>query len=80
MNETATKTSVFFPIPAEKLSDYIEDSWVLFASGPSVHGNRLTMELQSGRAVSRVHDGDKLIHKGDIDYGLRLFNQNVKHD
>lgn len=77
---TATKTMTFFPIKAEKLANYIEDSWVLFASGPSTIGKRVTLELQTGKAIARVTVDEKLCHKGDIDYALQLFNQNVKHD
>ena len=71
--------TAFFPIPAEKLENYIEDSWVLFASGSSNIGQRVTLELQAGKEIARVTVDEKLCHKGDIDYALQLFNQNVKH-
>jgi hypothetical protein len=84
MNETAikpaTKLKSFFPIPAEKLETWMEESWVLFASGKAPDGDRMTFKVQTGKPVALIHKGDSLLHKGDIDYGLQLFNQNVKHD
>ena len=73
-----------FPLQAEKLQAWMADEWALYASGTSIHKKRLVLEVKIGAPVARVWHGDglrkdsELLHEGDIDYALALFNQNVR--
>jgi hypothetical protein len=72
-----------FPATAEAFietyNEWMESTWILFASGRSSHGQRLTLKVQPGKEVAAVHHGDDLLHKGDLDYALRLFHQNLSY-